>query len=251
MRFSYQGLVALVFGLFCSMANSQQETIDKQVAINTSAAKSQAKIDKLDSQTADDFQRYRAAIARSESLSIYNKQLKRLIESQVEEIDSIKRQTNQIESIEIGALPFMLEMTATLEKLVNADVPFLRDERLTRIEHLKELIDRADVSAGEKYRRIMEAYLVEAEYGRTIEAYRGELSQSDEVITVDFLRFGRIGLFYQTLDGKKTGRWNSTLSQWETLKPKYRSSIRDGLRIARKQAPPALLKLPFNAPEAG
>ena len=250
MRFSFLGLTFFIFGLWSSLASSQQETIDKQVAINSAAAKSQEKINKLDDQTAEDFQKYRAAIARSESLSIYNKQLKRLIESQVEEISSIKRQTNQIESIEIGALPFMLEMTATLEQLVNADVPFLRDERLTRIEQLKALIDRADVSAGEKYRRIMEAYLVEAEYGRTIEAYRGELSQSDQVITVDFLRFGRIGLFYQTLDGKKTGRWNASLGQWETLKPKYRSSIRDGLRIARKQAPPALLSLPFNAPEA-
>lgn len=244
---------SLVFavGLSCASAGfAQSETIEKQAASDKAAAASQARIDKLDDSTADAFQKYRAALARSESLSIYNKQLSRLIESQETEIDSIKRQTEEIESIEIGALPFMIEMTATLDELVKSDVPFLRDERLTRIESLRDLIDRADVSAGEKYRRIMEAYMVEADYGRTIEAYRGELERNGQVITVDFLRFGRVGLYYQTLDGNETGRWNAKNSQWETLTGNYRRSVRDGLRIAKKQAPPALLTLPFNAPEA-
>ena len=64
------------------------------------------------------------------------------------------------------------------------------------------------------------------------------------------VRFGRVGLYYQTLDGQETGRWNAAGERWEKLAGDYRKSVRDGLRIARKQAPPALLSLPFNAPEA-
>lgn len=246
---------ALIAGVILGVSASspvfaQNATIEKQAASDSAAAATQSRIDKLDDQTATAFQQYRAAVARAESLEIYNAQLKRLVASQEEEIESIQSQTDQIETIETGALPFMITMTETLEELVDADVPFLRDERLERVDALRELIDRADVSAGEKYRRIMEAYVVEAEYGHTIEAYRGDLVIADEVRSVDFLRFGRVGLYYQTLDGSESGRWNAKLGQWELLSSSYRSSIQKGLRIARKQAPPSLLKLPFNAPEA-
>lgn len=246
--------IALVAGSTISLAATgafaQTETVEKQVASDKTAAASQTRIDNLDASKVDAFQKYRTALARSESLDIYNKQLVRLVDSQVTEIASIKRQTEEIESIEVGALPLMIEMTETLKKIVDSDVPFLREERLDRIDTLRDLIDRADVSAGEKYRRIMEAYLVEAQFGRTIEAYRGELAQDGDVLTVDFLRFGRVGLYYQTLDGNVTGRWSAKAGQWEVLGSEYRREVRDGLRIAKKQAPPALLSLPFNAPEA-
>jgi len=232
------------------IAAQQSETIEAQVQADTAAAASQTRIDSLDQQAQDAFQEYRGALARAESLEIYNKQMARLVESQEGEIESLKRQTEEIEAIETGALPFMIEMTDTLQALVEADVPFLRQERLSRVDEIRELIDRADVTAGEKYRRIMEAYMVEAEFGRTIEAYRGELAQDGDTRTVDFLRFGRVGLFYQTLDGMETGRWNAGGGRWEILPSSYRKSVRDGLRIARKQAPPAMLALPFNAPEA-
>lgn len=241
---------ALAMSLGSSSLIAQNATIEKQVSSDSAASASQARINKLDEQTAEAFQQYRAALARAESLDIYNQQLKRLVESQEAEIDSIQRQTDLIEGIETGALPFMIKMTETLEELVQADVPFLREERLERVDALRELIDRADVSAGEKYRRIMEAYIVEAEYGSTIEAYRGDLVVDNVVRSVDFLRFGRVGLYYQTLDGNESGRWNASTGKWEILTSGYRSSIQKGLRIARKQAPPSLLTLPFNAPEA-
>ena len=139
----------------------------------------------------------------------------------------------------------MIQMTQALDEIVGADVPFLREERLERIENLRFLIDRADVTAGEKFRRIMEAYLIEVDYGKTIEAYRGDLLRNNVVRTVDFLRIGRIGLFYQTLDGSESGRWDPEKTGWETLSSNSRREIQLGLRIARKQAPPELLTLPI------
>ncbi|ACR10887.1 conserved hypothetical protein [Teredinibacter turnerae T7901] len=248
-KFSWKALcLALAVPM---VAHAQQTTIDKQVASDKAAAASQERINNLDDKKQEAFQRYRAALARAESLEIYNRQLARLVESQEGEISSIKRQTEEIETIETGALPLMIEMTDVLTKLVEADVPFLIQERLDRVENLKSMIDRADVTVGEKYRRIMEAYMVEAEYGRTIEAYSGELAEDGSSRTVSFLRFGRVGLFYQTLDGSETGRWNSAENHWEKLSGSgYRKTVRDGLRVARKQAPPSLLTLPFNTPEA-
>ncbi len=232
-----------------SIVHAQEASIRTQVETDAAAAASQARIDGYDSAATDALQAYRLATQRGESLTVYNQQLRRLIDSQAEEIASIKRQTGEIEDIETGALPFMIEMTNTLVRIVEADVPFLRNERLARIDALKAMIDRADVTAGEKYRRIMEAYGIEADYGNTIEAYRGELEQDGSVRAVDFLRIGRVGLYYQTLDGAETGRWSERSGGWQPLADSYRRSVRDGLSIARKQAPPSMLRLPLTAPE--
>ena len=241
-------LLSLAALLPLNRAQAQDETITTQVESDAAAAASQKRIDNYDVAAADALQNYRIATQRAESLSVYNQQLQKLIDSQNEEISSIKRQTAEIEDIETGALPFMIEMTNTLVSIVEADVPFLRSERMERIDKLKVMIDRADVTAGEKYRRIMEAYSIEADYGKTIEAYRGELEQGGSVRAVDFLRIGRVGLYYQTLDGAETGRWSEKLGDWQLLANSYRRPVRNGLSIARKQAPPSLLRLPVNAP---
>lgn len=242
------GAAIMAATLFSLPAAALENTLEKQESIDKSAAASQTTIDKLADQTGDDLQAYRTASQRLESLTIYNQQMEKLIASQQSEVASIKKQTADIDNIETGALPLMLKMTETLEELLKADVPFLKDERQKRLENLRGLIDRADVTAGEKYRRIMEAYLVEVDYGRTIEAYRGELVVNNDARTVDFLRIGRVGLYYQTLDGNESGRWNNSRGAWEMLDSAYRTSVRDGLRIARKQTPPELLTLPVNAP---
>lgn len=242
------GAAIMAATLFSLPAAALENTLEKQESIDKSAAASQTRIDKLADQTGNDLQAYRTASQRLESLTIYNQQMEKLIASQQSEVASIKKQTAEIDNIETGALPLMLKMTETLDELLKADVPFLKDERQKRLENLRELIDRADVTAGEKYRRIMEAYLVEVDYGRTIEAYRGELVVNNDARTVDFLRIGRVGLYYQTLDGNESGRWNNSRGAWEMLDSAYRTSVRDGLRIARKQTPPELLTLPVNAP---
>ena len=244
-------LVTASASLLCFQAipvGANEKAINLQSDINREASLSQEKINDYDDEANAAAKSYAAALQRAESLTIYNGQLRRLIESQQKEIRSIKRQTEEIESIETGALPLMLEMTETLNQLIEGDIPFLTQERRDRVENLKRLIDRADVTAGEKYRRIMEAYLIEADYGRTIESYRGELDMEGTARTVDFLRVGRIGLYYQTLDSEETGNWDKADRQWEVLEDEYRRSVRDGLRIARKQSPPTLLRLPVDTP---
>ena len=95
----------------------------------------------------------------------------------------------------------------------------------------------------------MEAYQVEAEYGRTIEAYSNMLEKDGESRSVNYLRIGRIAYMYQTLDGEESGIWDPVAREWRILPGEYRSSISKGLRTARKQLAPDLLKLPVRAPE--
>ena len=230
-------------------ADELSSALSEQKSSDAAAAASQKRIDALAEAEASDLQRFRASAQRLESLEIYNMQLQKLIDSQAREIESIIRQTEEIEGIETGSLPLMIEMTTTLGEIVDLDVPFLIAEREQRVANLASLIDRADITAGEKFRRIMEAYLVEVDYGRTIEAYRGELAMNGEARTVDFLRIGRVGLYYQTLDGGESGQWNAGLDRFERLDDAARRPIMLGLRVARKQSPPELLSLPINVPE--
>lgn len=240
--------VLLLTSLLASNVAALEESLEVRSKADSAAAESQKRISKLADETARDLQRFRVATQRLESLEIYNRQLSKLIDSQNDEIQSVKRQTEEIEAIETGVLPLMITMTDTLGKIVTSDLPFLSEERENRVTNLRELIDRADVTAGEKYRRIMEAYLIEVDYGRTIEAYRGELPENQGVRTVDFLRIGRIGLYYQTLDGEESGRWNPGKESFEILESGARRQIQLGIRVARKQSPPELLSLPINAP---
>jgi hypothetical protein len=110
-------------------------------------------------------------------------------------------------------------------------------------------MDRADVEDSEKYRRIMEAYQIENEYGRTIEVYQDTLSIDGEERTLDFLRVGRVALLYQTLDGEEVGAWDQQAREWVELPSEYSDSVRKGIRIARKQLAPDMIRVPVAAPE--
>src|SRR4030095_2107472 len=105
-------------------------------------------------------------------------------------------------------------MLDTLKQLVELDVPFLLEERRARVAKLEKEIDRADVSLSEKYRRVVEAYQIEMEYGRTIDSYDGRLGDGADARTVQFLRIGRTALLYQTLDGNETGYWDANGKSW-------------------------------------
>ncbi|WP_284450940.1 MULTISPECIES: DUF3450 domain-containing protein [Methylophaga] len=231
---------------FLANAGALDEAIDTQVNTDIAAQKSQEKIDNLSDETTDMLAEYRDVLRQTQSLKSYNDQLQSLVNSQQEEMASIAEQLNNIETTQHDIVPLMLKMIDVLQQFVSLDVPFLKQERQTRLEALTAMMGRADVSLAEKYRRIMEAYQVETEYGRTIEAYQADLEDGEMKKTVDFLRIGRVSLYYLTLDGKEAGMWDNDKKQWVVLSDDYIQSITDGLKVAKKQLPPDLMVLPVN-----
>jgi uncharacterized protein DUF3450 len=219
----------------------------EQAAANKDAAASQQRIDQLADQTQDMVTRYRQAISDTESLKKYNEQLAIQVKSQGERMASMKRQLADIESTQRDVLPLMQKMIDTLEQFVALDVPFLKEERARRVASLKQMMARADVSTSEKYRRILEAYQIEMEYGRTLEAYEGKLGDGDAARTVDFVRMGRVALMYQTPDGKETGYWDAKEKKW-VVDGQYAHDVREAIRVAKKQGAPDLLWAPVPAP---
>lgn len=218
--------------------------ISEQVKAEEAAKASQKKVAQLDEEASRMLAEYRQMLAESQSLKLYNQQLEQQVTSQQAEVDTINRQLGEIETTSREVQPMMQRMVATLADFVKLDIPFLPEERSARVAQLKELMTRADISVSEKYRRIVEAYQIEIEFGRTIEAYQGKVGDK----TVDFLRAGRVALLYQTLDGKETGYWDADAKTWRADSG-YRDAIKAGLKVAKKQAAPDFITVAVHAPK--
>jgi outer membrane murein-binding lipoprotein Lpp len=221
----------------------------EQAEADRNAQAAQKRIDALDDETQKLLADYRKAIADTESYEAYAAQLTRQIASQEKELTDIDRQLAEVEDTSRSITPLQQKMLATLRRFVELDVPFLADERAARVKTLEEMMDRADVSISEKYRRIVEAYQVEMDYGRTIEAYDAQLHGPDGARTASFLRIGRVALLYQTLDGRETGYWDNATRNWK-VDAQYAHAFREGVAVARKQSAPEMILAPVPAPVA-
>lgn len=230
-------------------ANDLNKVIDKSSQINTSAAQSQTKIDKIADSMQGRLQQFKTLNKEIDGLSVYNAQLTKQLNNQIAEMESLNLSMDQVSVIERQITPLMMRMITGLEQFVSLDVPFLKDERANRIASLKGMMERADINSSEKFRRVLEAYQVEVDYGRTIEAYTALIDIDNKEREVDFLRIGRLELIYLTRDGKQAGSWDSTSQSFVTLPDSTISQINKGLRIARKQLAPDMLMLPIHAAE--
>ncbi|WP_295687890.1 DUF3450 domain-containing protein [uncultured Nevskia sp.] len=237
-------LCALYLGDFAIAADAPvKAAIGEQSKAEESGKNSQKRIDQMDDAVVGIVANYRQALTETSSLKDYNDQLATQTKSQDEEIAALNGQLAEIDKTAREVTPLMSNMLATLDTFVKLDTPFLPDERAKRIAGLKEMMGRADISVSEKYRRIVEGYQIESEYGRTIEAYQGKVDDK----TVDFIRAGRVALLYQTLDGKETGFWDADAKAWK-IDNSFEMEAKSGLKIAKKQAAPDFLFVPVHAP---
>lgn len=230
-------------------ANTVDSALDQGVKRATNAQASQQKIDDIDGDIRSAEREYRGLIKEVEGLNVYIEQLDKQLDAQRAEISGIEGSIKQVTLVERQITPLMLRMIDAVDQFVRADVPFLKEEREKRVAKLKDMMGRSDVTVAEKYRKVMEALQAEVDYGRTIESYRGSLELNGQTREVDFLRIGRISLMYQSLDGQDLGVWNTANQAWETLDPVYKSKLIAGIRIAREQSAPDLIKVPVAAPQ--
>ena len=232
-----------------SFASDLDKVVDSSKQINESAIKSQDKIDKIADAMQSRLQQFKTLNKEIDGLEVYNQQITKQIENQLTEMADINASMDQVSVIERQITPLMLRMIAGLEQFIQLDVPFLMQERTDRINKLKLMMDKADVASSEKFRRVLEAYQVEVDYGRTIEAYTALLTIDGMEREVDYLRIGRLDLIYLTRDGKQAGIWDKDALSFIALPDSNISQISKVLRIARKQLAPNMITLPVQAAE--
>jgi len=239
----------LALSALTSTCYAGDDTFDKIVdagkQITQSAYQSQQRVDQLHQQAISKLQQFKTLNKEIDGLQVYNQQMQAQIDNQLSEIAQLAESMQQVSIIERQISPLMARMIDTLANFVELDIPFLADERSKRISDLQKMLTRADVTVSEKFRRVLEAYQIEVDYGRTIEAYSGLLNLDGQERDVDFLRIGRVSFVYQTRDGSKLGLWDQQQKRWQALPASYRLDINKGLRIARKQLAPDLLTVPL------
>jgi hypothetical protein len=253
MRVYLKGLL-VVLALGSSVAQAQGinnilKAGDRSIRL---AQASQARVDKVVEDTRNLLDEYNTVNKEIDGLKVYNQLMERQIQDQVKEMETLANSIEQVTVIERQIPPLMIRMIDGLEQFIALDIPFLvepeRPERTDRVDKLRALMERGDVSVAERTRNVFEAYQVENDYGRTIESYKGQLTIAGGIRQVEFLRIGRIALLYQTADGAFTGAWDKETGSFVELRSgSARTQVRQGLRMARKEIAPDLLLLSIDA----
>ena len=100
-------------------------------------------------------QQFKTLNKEIDGLAVYNAQLTKQLNNQIEEMESLNLSMDQVSIIERQITPLMLRMITGLEQFIALDVPFLKQERKQRLESLNAMMERADISSSEKFRRVL------------------------------------------------------------------------------------------------
>ena len=250
-----QGRIAFLLSLsFILLAGSiHAQTLDDVLGVRASTTQdgraSQRRIDEISEQTRDLLTQYKQVMKIVDGLRVYNEQQERLIKVQEKELRELEESIDNVTVIERQMGPLIERMIANLDKFVELDVPFLASERSERIAFLKDTFDRADVSVAEKFSQVLQAYQVENAYGSTLDVYTEVIAIDGVDRQVEMLKWGRVALVFQTLDGEITGVWDKNAKGWEILDDEYRLGVRNGFRIAKKTQTADFVHLPIPAAE--
>jgi ElaB/YqjD/DUF883 family membrane-anchored ribosome-binding protein len=242
-------LLAVCMGALLFIAGLQAADVEDSLKVvvetNNSAANSQETIDKLSRETRNLLEEYRKLLDGSEYQAAYTRELQELEEVQQQRIEQLREQIDQARVTQQRIVPLMRSMADALEKFVILDLPFHQQDRIVAVMDLKQRLRSPDISVSAKFRILLEAYQLEQDYGSNIETWRGPLQQDAEELSVQYLRVGRVALYYQLLDGSSSGYWDAQQQQWLPLEARYNRGLIQALRVAENITAPQLLNLPL------
>ena len=238
-------LIAATGGVFAQSVDQVLQAQDRRLDL---AQQSQERINNIVEGTRSLEDQYRAINKEIDGLKVYNRLMVAQTNGQAAVLEDIAISMDQVDVINRQIFPLMERMIDGLEQSIGLDVPFLLTERSDRIDTLKDIMERSDVSVAEKFRKVMEAYQIENDYGTSSEWYRQSITLEDGT-TRDYnvLRIGRVGLYFQSDDTRITGRWDMQSKNW-VVDDSARNEIRKGLRMAKQLIAPELILIPVEGP---
>lgn len=106
------------------------------------------------------------------STSIAHKEAQ--IETQKSNIASLREQINGVTATMDSIEPMLSKMAASISDEIASDIPFNAEERFNRLGALEDAIANQEVGIGDKWRRALDIYNAEVNYGNTMQAHDGD-----------------------------------------------------------------------------
>jgi hypothetical protein len=229
-----------------TVAGQDAPKLEKKVDETIDAGeRTQKQLDDWSEQKAELETRYRSAranIAYLEDRLAVEKEKAAAVDGQVGELERRLDESGRLQAVIDDTLHVALRR---LEHVVANDLPFLPDERAARLQSLRSLMAQPDVDPAEKLRRLLEAMLVEAQYGGTVEVTQQSIDLNGEEVFVDLLRIGRLAMFWKTPDGAHIGTYDPVAGTWTALDGKYKRNIVRAMEMASRMRPIELVALPI------
>lgn len=226
-------------------ANTLDKIIGSKQQSQAQAQRTQNNIVELDEETSETVAEYRALLRENAVLTAYTSQLEKQVNQQQQLLVSLEKNMASVRDTRMELTPLMQQMVQVLTLFVEQDMPFLWQERQLRLAELQRLLDNPNISIADKYRRILEAYQIETEYGDTIETWQAQLPLSELDKTVQLIRVGRVALYYLTPDQQAAGYWDNNTRSWLTLPETWLVKVQQAYEVADNKTVPVLLALPL------
>lgn len=243
---------AIVAGAVGGAAQAQQLNTALNVAQQSTqeGSATQQQIDTIDDERSNAELEYRALLQQVESQRLYVAQQQVFIQSQENELDSLRLQIDSVGNIQRDIMPMLREMIENLENFIELDLPFQVDSRMDEITELYSIVDDPAISPAEKYRVILNAFEVEASYGRGIRTYEEVVEQDAEGndVSVSYLQIGRVALIRQNTDDSLQ-LFHRGATDWADIPSSEFNNVQRAFRIAREVTTPEVFLVPLPGSE--
>jgi hypothetical protein len=238
----------LCLGPGAGAADEIGEALEASMAAQRAARESQQRVNRLDDEA--NALREKAQQAQWQALqqSAYAEQLEKEAAVEEKRRGELEAELARVAATGTDLQPLMQRMVAELEAFVAADLPFLAEARRERVTALKALLADPGKRSTDKFRRVLEAYRTEVEYGYTLGVEDVSTGCGQAPGAASRVRVGRVALFCLAADGASGARWDRGAGRWAAVDGDTLEEIQRAARLARGEKP-ELLVLPVPAAE--
>lgn len=189
--------------------------------------------------------KFTALEERKKKLEVLHAEVRKAVEDKTRSLASLEQQMEDFSKTSREIEPFLGVIYERLVRSVHESPSFLAGERSARVEKLGLILKDGSIQISEKFRRLTEVLMVEAEYGGTVDVYPETIHLSGKDLRVRIFRLGRVALFCQSLDRKVSGVYDMGSGHWQVLPKPYNKDMDTAVEIASKRRPAEIVTLPL------
>ncbi len=163
---------------------------------------------------------------------------------QQKEKEQLQETRRRVRQLRLALEPGLDQWAQTLSRLVAQDLPFLAKERQKRLQALQQTLDSPVSALSEKLQRLLEALLIEADYGQQVEATEGTVLLNGEVVHGKLLRIGRLQQFFLSDDRSMVAHIQPG-GDWRQVDTSHAEVITRALEMVQQRRPFELVSFPL------